>query len=64
MKLNNEQKEQITKKLLNFGFYEFQIPSLLNGKKIETNFGSAQLKSPNQLNVYTKYNNTNTVYTL
>ena len=64
MKLSPEQKEQITKKLLNYGFYEFQIPTLLQGKKIETNFGNAQLKSPQQLHVYTKYNNTNTVYTL
>ena len=64
MKLTNEQKEQITKKLLNYGFYEFQIPTLLQGKKLNTNFGNAQLKNHQQLNVYTQYNNTNTVYTL
>ena len=64
MKLTNEQKEQITKKLLNFGFYDFQIPALLQGKKLNTNFGHAQIKSPEQLNVYTGYDDTNTIYNL
>ena len=64
MKLSPEQKSHITKKLLNYGFYEFQIPTLLQGKKLNTNFGHAQIKKPEELHVYTQYNDSTTIYNL
>lgn len=64
MKLTNEQKEQITKKLLSYGFYEFQIPTLLQGKKLNTNFGNARIKKHEELHVYTQYNDSITIYNL
>lgn len=64
MKLSIKQKTEITKKLLSYGFFEFQIPTLLKGQKVLTSFGHAQIKKPTELHVYTQYNDSTTVYNL
>jgi hypothetical protein len=64
MKLSSQQKESISTKLSNYGFYEFQIPALLQGKKILTSWGHAKIKKADELHVYKQYNDTNTIIKL
>ena len=64
LKLTKLQKSQITQKLLSYGFFDFQIPALLQGKKILASWGHAKLFAPTELHVYKQYSNSTVIVKL